>query len=69
MGMAVCTDAAFAPAAFPDGAKLVFYGKRCRFFGFSFRNPLATRSPDAKETHAESTESAKPESHAKSAED
>ena len=35
---APCT--AFAPVAFPDGAKLVFYGARCRFFGFSFRNPL-----------------------------
>ena len=35
--------AAFAPAAFPDGAKLVFYGARCRFFGFSFRNPAAER--------------------------
>ena len=34
---APCT--AFAPADFPDGAKLVFYGVHCRFFGFSFRNP------------------------------
>ena len=61
------STAAFAPSAFPDGAKLVFYGRRCRFFGFSFRNPLATRSPDAEETHAESAESAKPESRAESA--
>ena len=35
--------AAFDPASFPDGARLVFYGADCRFFGFSFRNPAASR--------------------------
>ena len=32
--------AAFAPEALPDGAKLVFYGVDCKFFGFAFRNPV-----------------------------
>jgi hypothetical protein len=34
---APCAD--FAPAALPDGAKLVFFGINCRFFGFTFRKP------------------------------
>ena len=29
----------FAPDAFPDGAKLVFFGRGVRFRGFSFRKP------------------------------
>ncbi len=35
---APCAD--FAPEALPDGAKLVFYGVDCKFFGFAFRNPV-----------------------------
>ena len=49
--------AAFDPAAFPDGARLVFYGVHCRFFGFSFRNP-STPNPASDEPHAESAEGA-----------
>ena len=41
--------AAFAPAALPDGAKLVFYGVDCKFFGFTFRNPVPD-SPARKES-------------------
>ena len=31
----------YAPAAFPDGAKLLFFGKGASFHGFTFRKPHA----------------------------
>ena len=62
----------YDPAAFPDGAKLLFFGKGASFHGFTFRKPhaeAAEKIPHAEsaesESHAESVES---ESHAESAE-
>ena len=53
----------YAPAAFPDGAKLLFFGKGASFHGFTFRKPHAEAAE--KIPHAESAES---ESHAENAE-
>ena len=65
----------YAPAAFPDGAKLLFFGKGASFHGFTFRKPhaeSAEKIPHAEsaesESHAESAESAESESHAENAE-
>ena len=65
----------YAPAAFPDGAKLLFFGKGASFHGFTFRKPHAESAeeiPHAEsaesESHAESAESAEAKSHAENAE-
>ena len=68
----------YAPAAFPDGAKLLFFGKGASFHGFTFRKPHAEsaepgspvggageRGETEGVSHAESAES---ESHAENAE-